>query len=106
MTATDAKDGWDVLTRSTQRTIQFAYILFLRREEGLSASSADIAGHFKDCSTDLAASVLHEAADISAVRHGDDGEWHVTPEGLAAMRAHFKGWAEKFDSPAEERGLA
>jgi hypothetical protein len=101
----DRIDGFEVLTRLTKRSVQFAYMVFLRREQGLTATNGDVAEHFKGCSEHLAASNLHEAADAGALRQDGD-EWRVTPEGVAAFRIHFTGWGEQFDAAAEERGLA
>lgn len=101
----DRIDGFEVLTRLTKRSVQFAYIVFLRREQNLLTTNADVAGYFKDCTEHLAGSKLHAAADAGALRQDGD-EWRVTPEGVAAMRIHFMGWGDHFDAEAEERGLS
>lgn len=103
--AKGAADSFDTLTKLTKRTIQFAYIVFLRRVQGNPTATEDIAQHFKDCSADLAASVLHEAADAGALIH-EDGHWFVTEAGLDAMRVHYVGWADQFSADDEKKALS
>lgn len=102
--AIDRIDGFEVATRLTKRTLQFAYMVFLRREQGQETATGEIAKHFKDCTDHFAAAQLHQAADAGALKQ-DGEEWRVTPEGVAAMRIGFKGWSDQFDAEAEERGM-
>jgi len=103
--AVDRIDAFEVLTQLTKRTAHFAYIVFLRRQEGLATTSARIAEHFKDCTEHAAAAALHEAADAGALKAEGD-EWRVTPGGVAVFRIHFTGWSDQFDAEAEERGMS
>src|SRR4029077_16325176 len=104
MATTDPAEMLDVLTKLTRRSIRFAWVVFQLRVNDEPATTEKVAERVEGCSFHLAASALHDAADAGALTQGDGG-WHVTDEGLSAMRVHFVGWSDHFDADAEMRGL-
>lgn len=105
MSATPVKDGWDLLTRITAREIQFCNVVFALRVNGMTATTAAVAGRFKNCSQDLAASVLYACADAGALARAGE-EWIPTTHCLKAMRVHYRNWSEAYSSEDEARALA